>query len=466
MAIDLNKAKPSPRHAGVYLLPDGRLLARAGVRMADGKVKVVKRLLPVGATEIDAVNLVATIKAEALNPPTPPEATRMHRPLTSSQTFELYCAQWLAVRELRISPATKQTYTATIHHFIGPRLGHLACNEVTRHALESWVAWAERQKQKSGKQYTQDTMRQWWRVLQCVVADMTADFDLPDPTRRVRPPERPELMAVREQGTLDAKAVGRLLEICEVDYPQWYPEVATMTLTGARAGEVYALKWDAIDFDKGTITIKRAVSRGILLERTKTKQQRIVPLSKDLDPILRAHKQQQEDDKVVGLDTGLVFLSKDGTVRDPNDSQKLWLVLAEKAEIGQRIGPQVMRRSLNTLMVAKGVDRITLRAIMGHTSEQMTQRYAGIGEAAKADAIELVRPARVVAAEATEPELTELENTLCQAAPAPANEPSPLRVSKCCPPMLSPGGSETCNYGAGNGTRTRNIQLGKLTLYH
>ena len=67
--------------------------------------------------------------------------------------------------------------------------------------------------------------------------------------------------------------------------------------------------------------------------------------------------------------------------------------LCKEAKIGQRIGPQVMRRSLNTMMLAEGVDQITLRSIMGHTSEPMTQRYAGIGHEAKAEAIERVRPA-------------------------------------------------------------------------
>ena len=65
----------------------------------------------------------------------------------------------------------------------------------------------------------------------------------------------------------------------------------------------------------------------------------------------------------------------------------------DQAQIGQRIGPPVMRPSLNTMMLAEGVDRITLRSIMGHASEEMTQRYAGIGDEAKAEAIELVRPA-------------------------------------------------------------------------
>ena len=110
-------------------------------------------------------------------------------------------------------------------------------------------------------------------------------------------------------------------------------------------------------------------------------------------PILLAHAKQQIDDEAKGLETGLVFMSVHGKIRDPNASKKVWIELCTDANIGHRIGPQVMRRSLNTMMLAEGVDRITLRAIMGHASEEMTQRYAGIGDEAKAEAIERVRPA-------------------------------------------------------------------------
>ncbi len=71
------------------------------------------------------------------------------------------------------------------------------------------------------------------------------------------------------------------------------------------------------------------------------------------------------------------------TVRTPGGqikvAKKLWGALCKAAGITQRVGPQVL--------LLEGVDRVTLRAILGHSSESMTQRYAGIGDAAKADAI-------------------------------------------------------------------------------
>ncbi|MBI5609289.1 MAG: site-specific integrase [Deltaproteobacteria bacterium] len=298
----------------------------------------------------------------------------------------------MKIRANRVTPSTRETYEDALHNFIVPRLGHLLCKDVTRQALESWLVWAQSLTRKNGRPYAQDTMRQWWRVLKTVLSDMTADLDLPDPTRRLRPPQRPELPPVREQHTLDVKAIGDMLAACRDKYPTRLAEVATMALTGARAGEVYALKWDVIDFAKGQIVIRRSLSRGQLLERTKTKTQRVVPMHPDLAEILLAHRNYQITKQVAGLDLGMVFLSDDGQMRDPNSAKKLWPRLAKLAGIDQKISPQVLRRTLNTLMLSAQVDRITLRAIMGHTSEAMTARYAGIGDAAKTDAINRIRP--------------------------------------------------------------------------
>jgi integrase len=57
------------------------------------------------------------------------------------------------------------------------------------------------------------------------------------------------------------------------------------------------------------------------------------------------------------------------------------------AGVDVRVTPQVLRRTFNTLMVHAGVDRIVLRSQMGHCSEEMTQRYAGVSVEAKLAAV-------------------------------------------------------------------------------
>ena len=60
---------------------------------------------------------------------------------------------------------------------------------------------------------------------------------------------------------------------------------------------------------------------------------------------------------------------------------------AKAAGIQQAVTPQVLRRTFNTLIMLAGADRITLRAMMGHTSEEMTERYSGVSTEAKQAAV-------------------------------------------------------------------------------
>ena len=165
-----------------------------------------------------------------------------------------------------------------------------------------------------------------------------------------------------------------------------------MTMCGMRAGEVFALKWDAVDFEAGTITVRRSVSKREIRETTKTKAKRVVPMHPELIRILKAHREAQVAAQHAGLKTGLLFPNDDGEIRLPSNMKKVWPRLAQLIGSEVKVGSQVLRRSLNTNLVMAGVDRITTRAILGHTSEAMTQRYAGIGDDAKKDAVSKAGP--------------------------------------------------------------------------
>jgi len=405
---------------GLYRLTDGtgRWWVRAAVRV-EGQIVQFKKLLPAtnpatGApyTVAEAFTEFESLKqqAKAGKPSPAPEPTPL--PQDDARTIEQYCVRWLSVRISRLSPSTAVSYTETINDRILPRLGWMACRNVTRQAIESWVVWIEAARQprtrtmtrdgrdiayanpNAGQPYTQDTMRKWWRCAKTILGDMAADFDIKNPVARVRQPERPELPQVREQRTLDTDGTGDLLTAARQLYPQHYACIAAMTMLGARAGEVFALKWDVVDFKSGRITIRRALSKGVLREQTKTKAQRIIPMHPELAAILLEHRQKQIADQHPGLATGLLFPTDEGKLRIPANLKKIWPALAAAIGSEVKLGSQVLRRSLNTNLVMAGVDRITTRALLGHTSEAMTQRYAGIGDEAKADAVLKAGPRR------------------------------------------------------------------------
>lgn len=160
-----------------------------------------------------------------------------------------------------------------------------------------------------------------------------------------------------------------------------------MGTTGMRAGAVFASKWDAVDFAREVIHVKRTIFGGQLTEGTKTKTTRSVPMHSILTEALREHRQAMMADNHPGLRENWVFRTERGTMRLPQASLKAFSLATEAAGIQRRVSPQVLRRTVNTLMLRAGVDRIVLRSVMGYVSEEMTARYAGVDHEDKKAAI-------------------------------------------------------------------------------
>lgn len=79
---------------------------------------------------------------------------------------------------------------------------------------------------------------------------------------------------------------------------------------------------------------------------------------------------------------GLVFPAETGNYRLEQSLAKPFDALS--ITIGKKVTPQVLRRSLNTNLLAMGIDPVNIQAIFGHTSDKMTARYAGIAVSSKA----------------------------------------------------------------------------------
>lgn len=220
------------------------------------------------------------------------------------------------------------------------------------------------------------TVLTWWRLLVQVLKDAAAQFQLPDPTARVRVPSK-QSQACRERRTLNPEQLVRFLAEALARTPDRCAEIATLALTGMRAGELYGLQWSDIDEVAGVVRIQRSASHGHV-GPTKTGDPREVPANPVLLDVLRAHRQDLVTKKHRGLQSGLVFPADTGGHRLPQSLHKVTKDLAKRCDIAIEVGPQVLRRTFNTLMLRAGVDGITLRAMMGHTTEAMTQRYAGV----------------------------------------------------------------------------------------
>ena len=110
-------------------------------------------------------------------------------------------------------------------------------------------------------------------------------------TSRKAAEKLPEILTLDEIKTLLKVAKG-------INHP-WYEIWALALLTGMRSGELYALQWDAVDFENSTIYVHRNWTSKAGLSETKGRYWRAVPMNPDLMAMLKELKIKRAGEKSV-----------------------------------------------------------------------------------------------------------------------------------------------------------------------
>ncbi|WP_460102304.1 phage integrase [Pseudomonas sp. H1_D04] len=161
-----------------------------------------------------------------------------------------------------------------------------------------------------------------------------------------------------------------LLELPFTDHLK--PMVLVSLNTGMRRGELFDLKWSAVNFDTKTITVAGAT--------TKTSDTRHIPMNKETIGVLEAWKKQVSK-------SPYVFPGQGGGRFE--DVKSAWLKLLVRAQIdGFRWHD--MRHDFASRLVMAGVPLNTVRDLLGHADIKMTLRYAHLAPGTKAAAVELI----------------------------------------------------------------------------
>lgn len=171
----------------------------------------------------------------------------------------------------------------------------------------------------------------------------------------------------------------RLLEVTK-DHP--ISLLIQMTVFyGLRRSEVVGLKWDAIDFENNTITIKHIVSSAVvdgkrimvLEDRTKTKSSmRSLPLVSDIrEKLIERKNQEQENKEVCGncydyKYDGYIFVDQMGKLFNPDQVSDNFKALLEKNGL-RPIRFHDLRHSCASLLLANNVPMKQIQEWLGHS---------------------------------------------------------------------------------------------------
>jgi integrase len=294
-------------------------------------------------------------------------------------TVREWLATWLAAVRQEVAPRTAERYGEIVNHFVVPALGNLPLAKLAPvHIQDAYTALADggRRDKKPGG-LAPRTRRHIHRILSSALARAVEQQLLArNPAevfrRRLPKVERKEMIVLSPEQSM------RLLDA--VRHSRIFWPVLLALATGARRGEVLALRWRNVDLDGGTVRIVESLEQtkgGIRFKAPKTDRARAVTLPAfAIDELRRLRREQAEALLQLGVrQTGATLLCAraDGEPLQPQSlTHEFPRFLVRLGVDFPRVRFHDLRHSHATQLLLAGVHPKVAQERLGHSTISTT----------------------------------------------------------------------------------------------
>ena len=352
--------------AGHLTLKNGRYYAVLNYRNAGGqrKTKWISLGLPEKGNKRKAEAELARLRAE-FEPP------KEVGDLSSDMLFADYLLEWLEIAKGRLAVATYSSYAAMIKKPVGPyfRQRNLTLRELEARHLQMFYS-------EMLRKVKPNTVIHYHAIIHsalkyAVKTDMLVQNVADKVDRPKKNSFQPVFLSAEEMQKMFEALRGTKLEL----------PVLVAAFYGFRRGEVLGLKWDAIDFERGTISVIRTVTTITLdgkqteieQQSAKTKSSlRTLPLIGSFREYFLQVKEAQELNKQVCGNCynheydGFVFVDELGERMRANYLTSAFPKFLEDHGL-RRMRFHDLRHSCASLLLANGVPLKHIQEWLGHS---------------------------------------------------------------------------------------------------
>jgi integrase len=278
-------------------------------------------------------------------------------PMRSRVMFRTLVNQWQATVLPMYKASTQKNHRHIAAKHLTPRFGDIAVSDITRQEVQAYVAHLTQ------VGYAPKTIDHIHDVLSAVLRTAVKWGHMQEnPARGV---DLPTLRTVRPKWVLTTTQATALL----AELPPLAQTMAGVAvLTGLRRGELFALRWQAVNLTEAHLTVQEAVYEGAFGTPKTEAGIRRVPLSEATVALLtkwRARAKRTEPE-------ALLFSTYSGKPISPNNVLRRWIFPACTGLKLPNATWLTFRRTYASWSHDKGVPGKVVAKLMGHTNADVT----------------------------------------------------------------------------------------------
>jgi integrase len=293
----------------------------------------------------------------------------------SRMTLAQFLEKWLEAQRSQVAPRTFERYEEIARKNIVPLLGDAL---ITKLRPET-IAGAYSKALKSGRRdgtggLAPRTVSHIHRILRQALAQAVVwDLLSRNPADLVNPPK----VERKTMAALDPCQTAELL--AHFRPTRMFVPVLLGVMCGLRRGEIAALKWKAVDLDRGQLSIYESIEQtrsGVRTKETKSGRARTVALPSIAVEELRQHKRRQAEELFrlgyrVGDQTPVVT-RENGVALQPNSLTHEFVRILALSPALPRVRFHDLRHSHATHLLAAGVHPKVAQERLGHSTVGVT----------------------------------------------------------------------------------------------
>lgn len=292
------------------------------------------------------------------------------RDLSFKQYSDIFLKKYC---EGNIGLVTINNYKRLLKYII-PYLGDFKLSKITSYMLDNMYQKLKRG--VKGKELSNNSMYDYYKIIN-VMFNQAVKWEFIDknPNTKAQKPKK----ETKEQKFYDLEQVNKLINCLENESIRDRTLVILALDSGARRGEISALRWSDLDFNTGTLKIERSlkVVKGIVDEKKpKTSSSiRTIQLSNTSIKYLKDYKEWQDNyiismgKKWQGQDR--IFTSINGSHMHPSTCYKIFTKIIKKYGL-EHISFHNLRHTSASLYVHKGVSLKAVSQKLGHSNVNIT----------------------------------------------------------------------------------------------